>query len=84
MAKKYQSNSDTDILVAKDTGERSDLAWHHNLQNLTLGASCGLEVSEGVLTQCRNAKVTEDVMTLGSLNDVYNSGVSMESVMMES
>ena len=42
----YKINLDVDILVAKDMGEISALVWHHNLQDLMLGASCSLEVSE--------------------------------------
>ena len=28
---KYQINLDADILVAKDTGERSTLTWYYNI-----------------------------------------------------
>ena len=49
-----------------------------------LEASCGLEVSEIVLTQQRNHEDTEDVMALGSPKDVSNSGVSIKLVRMES
>ena len=52
----YQINLDAGILVAKDTGERGAPAWHHNLQELMLWASCGLKVSETVLTESRNPK----------------------------
>ena len=37
----------------------NDLAWHHNLWHLMLGASCGLESSELVLTKHRNLEETE-------------------------
>ena len=49
-----------------------------------LGASCGLEVSETVLTEQRNPEETEDVMASGCSREVSNSGVSSESVRMES
>ena len=52
--KKYQINLDDDILVGRDICERSTLAWHHNLRDLMLGTSCGLEVSETVLNEQRN------------------------------
>ena len=51
---------------------------------MMLGVSCGLEVSEIVLTEWRNPKETEDIMASDSSKDVSNSGVSMESVRMES
>ena len=60
------------------------IARHHSLEDLMLGASCGLEVSEIVLTEWRNQEETEDVMASASSKDVSNSGVSMESVRMES
>ena len=80
---KYWSNLDADILVATNTGERTDIAWHHNLWDLMLGASCGLEVSETVLTKWRKSEETEEVIASGSWNDVSNSGILMEPVMME-
>ena len=49
-----------------------------------LGASCSLEVSERVLTEHRNPVETNEVMTTGSSNDVSHSGVSVQSVKMES
>ena len=49
-----------------------------------LGASCGLELSEIVVTEQRNLEETEDVKASGSSKDVSNSGVSMELVRMES
>ena len=49
-----------------------------------LGASCGLEVSETVLTKQRNTEETEEVMISGLSKDKSNSCVSMESVRMES
>ena len=49
-----------------------------------LGASCSLKLPVIVLTEQRNQKETEDVMASGSSKDVSNSGVSMESVRMES
>ena len=49
-----------------------------------LGTSCSLEVSEIVLTEQRNPEGTEDVTASGPSKDVSNSGVSMESVRMES
>ena len=51
-------NLDTDIWVARGTGARRALAWHHNLWDLMLGASCGLEWSEIVLTEQRNPEET--------------------------
>ena len=35
----YQINVDADILVARGMGAKTALAWHHNLQDLMLGAS---------------------------------------------
>ena len=49
-----------------------------------LGTRCSLEVSETVLTVLRNLEETEEVMTLGSSKYVSHSGVSLESVRMES
>ena len=49
-----------------------------------LGAICGLELSERVLTEQRNPEETEDVMTSVSSREASNSGVSSESVRMES
>ena len=46
MTGKYQINLEADILPTKCTGKGSALAWHHNLGDLMLGASFGLEVSE--------------------------------------
>ena len=83
VVRKYWNNLDADILVAKDTGERSALAWHHHLWYLMLGASCSLEDSETVLAGQRNPEEMEEVMTSGSSKDVSNSGILMESVRME-
>ena len=47
-------------------------------------ANCSLELLEIVLTHWRNPEETEDLMASGSSKDVFNSGVSMESVRMES
>ena len=55
-------NLDANILVARDPGARRALAWHQNLLDLMLGASCGLELSERVLTEQRNPEETEDAM----------------------
>ena len=71
-------------MVTKDTGKRSALAWHYNLQDLMLGASCSLEVSETVLSEQRNPEEMEEVMTSDSLKGVSNSSVLMELVRMES
>ena len=49
-----------------------------------LGASCGLELLERVLTEWRNPEETEDVMASGPSKEVSNSSVSSESVRMES
>ena len=50
-----------------------------------LEASCGLELSERVLTEQRNQEETEeDVTASGSSGEVSNSGVLSESVRMES
>ena len=83
LLQKYQISWVVDILVAKNTGERHAIAWHHNLWDLMLGASCGLEVSETVLTKWRNPEET-GVMTSGSSKNVSNSGISIETVRMES
>ena len=58
---KYQINLDADISMARDMGERSVLVWHHNLLDMILGASCGLEVSEIVLS----GKTKEELKKLG-------------------
>ena len=81
---KYQINLDADILVAKYKVKRSAFSWYHNLWDLMLGASCGLEVSETVLTNYRNPDETKEVMTSGSSKDVSNTGVSVESMRIES
>ena len=47
---KYKSNFDADTWPVIGTGKSSVPAWHHNLQNLMLGVSCGLEISEMVPT----------------------------------
>ena len=80
---KWHINLDADILVARGTGARKALAWHHNLQELILGVSCGLKVSEKVLIEQRNTEETDDVPASGSSKDVSNSGVLMESMRME-
>ena len=43
-----------------------------------LGASCGLELSERILTKQRNPEETEDGMASGSSKEASNSGVSRE------
>ena len=48
-----------------------------------LGASCGLKVSETVLTKQRNHEETEEIIMSSSSKDVSNSGVLMESLRME-
>ena len=48
------------------------------------GAWCSLEVSEMVLTKCRNTDETNEVTTFGSSNDTSSASVSMELVRMES
>ena len=77
VARKYHISLDADILVSRDTGDRSALVWHHNLY-LMLGASCSLEVSETILTKCRNQEETEEIMASHSSKEVSNSsGVVM-------
>ena len=49
-----------------------------------LGASCGLEISEIVLTEWRTLQETADVIASGSSKDISNSGFSIGSVQMES
>ena len=49
-----------------------------------LGVSCGLKVSEIVITKWRKPEETEGVMASGSSKDVSKSGVLKESVRMES
>ena len=71
-------------MPVNDTGKSSALAWHHNLQDFILGASCSLEVPEMVVTEYKNPDETEETTTSGSSNDVYSSSISMESVRMES
>ena len=66
--------------MTRGTVARRALAWHHNSQDVVLGASCGIEVSEIVLTEWRNPEEIEDVMASDSSKDVSNLGVSMESV----
>ena len=63
-----------------DTGERSALAWQHNLQDLMLGIGCSLKVSETVLTKWKNPEEMEEIITSCSSKFVSNSGVLMESV----
>ena len=43
---KYQINLDADILPVRGTGKSSTLVWHHNIWDLMLGASLGLEILE--------------------------------------
>ena len=45
-----------------------------------LGASCGLELSERILTEQRKPEKAEEVMAPGSSKEVSNSGVSRDSV----
>ena len=49
-----------------------------------LKASCSLELPERVLTKSRNPEETEDVTASGSSKEASNSGVSRESVRVES
>ena len=49
-----------------------------------LGASTGLEVSEMVLTKCRNPDESDEVTTWGSSNEATTLSVSMEPGRMES
>ena len=49
-----------------------------------LGASGSLELSERVLTEQSNPEETEEIMASGSSREVSYSGVSSESVRMES
>ena len=71
-------------MVVRGTGARRALVQHHNLQDLVLEANGSLELSERVPTEQRNPEVTEDVMASDSSRKVSNSGVSRESVRMES
>ena len=47
---KMHINLDADILVARDIGERRVLTWHHNFEDLMLGASCGFNISDILLS----------------------------------
>ena len=76
---KYFISLDADILPAIGTGKSSALAWHHDLQYLMLGASCGLEVPEIVLTRHRNPDDTEEVTTSASSHVASSSGVHWDS-----
>ena len=49
-----------------------------------LEASYGLELSEGVLTEQRNPDESNEETTSGSSNNASSSGVSIESMRMES
>ena len=49
-----------------------------------LRESCGLELSEMVLTKQKNTEENEEVMISGSSKDASSSDVLMESVRMES
>ena len=55
------------------------LISYYFLLDLRLGARCSLEVSEIVITECRNREEGENVMASGSSKDVSNFSVSMES-----
>ena len=70
-------------MVAKDTGEKRALAWHHNLRDLMQGPSCGLDLLQIVCTKHRNPEQNYEVMTSGSSNDMSNSSVLRESVRIE-
>ena len=48
------------------------------------GVSYSLEVSEMVVTKCRNPNETDEGTPPGSSNDASNSNVSMESLRMGS
>ena len=50
-------------MTFSDIHKSSALAWHCNLQDLMLGASCDLEVSEVVLPEHRNPDETAEVTT---------------------
>ena len=49
-----------------------------------LEASCGLELSEWVLTEHRNPEETKEGMASASPKDASSSGLSTESVRIES
>ena len=53
--------------------ESSALAWNDNLCNLVPGASCGLNVSEIVLTEHSNPDVTDELIPSSSSNDASSS-----------
>ena len=62
-------------LPACCTRKSKALAWHHNLWGLMLEASCSLELSDIVLTKCRNVEETEEGMTSASSKDASSSAV---------
>ena len=59
MTEKKASYLEADILSAFGTGKSNAQTLYHNLQDLILGASCGLELSEVVLIKFKNPEETE-------------------------
>ena len=56
-------NLETEILPTSGTGKITVLVWHHDLWDLMLGASSGLELIEMVPTKYRNPEETEEDKT---------------------
>ena len=54
-------------------GKSCALAWHHNLQDLMLEASCRIS------TDCRNPEEIDEDLVSASSNDTSSYGVLMES-----
>ena len=55
-------------MPANGTGKSNNLACQHHLQDLILGPSCSLEVSEIVMIECRNPEEIDEVILSGSSN----------------
>ena len=60
-------------MPASGTCKSSTLTLHHNLQDLTLEASCSLELSEMVINEHKNHEATEEGMLQGLSKDATSS-----------
>ena len=73
-----------DITCWCGTGKNRALAYHHNLQDLMLGASSDLEVSETLLSKQRKLEETEEGMTSTLSRVASSSGVFTKCMRIES
>ena len=80
---KKQFYIEADIFPTSGTGKSSIQVCHHNLYDMMQGGRCGLEISDGLLTEFRGPQETEGCTASGSSKDASSSGVLTKSVMME-